>query len=442
MIDATYLDDLVGHATRHLVGDEVLLAATHSESTDFARFNDARVRQAGNVDQSSIDLDLIEGLRHTQAALRLSGDSASDRARVLAAIERLREQRALVPEDPHLIISTDVTSTQFVGDDDLPPADDALAAITHGAAGKDLVGIYTAGSVASGFANSLGQRNWFQTSTFNFDWTFYLQADKAVKNSYAGYRWDDQAFDRKLTDATAKLNALARPAITLAPGEYRTFLTPAALLEVVELLSWGSFGVRAQRTSQSALLRLLSGEGALHPSVRISEDTANGVAPDFQEQGFLRPSEVVLIDDGQPVDALVSPRSAVEFDIEPNGAAGDESPRSLAIAPGNLHADDVLSRLGTGLHVGNLWYTNFSDRPACRVTGMTRFATFWVEEGEIVAPVNVLRFDDSIYHLLGSQLAGLTSDAEFVFDNSTYEQRTSASVKLPGALVDAMRFTL
>ncbi len=442
MIDATYLDELVSHATGHLVGDEVLLAATHSESTDFVRFNNARVRQAGNVDQSSVDLDLIEGGRHTQAGLRLSGDAVSDRARVVAVIERLREQRALVPDDPHLIINTDATSTQFVGDNELPPSDDALAAITHGAAGQDLVGIYTAGAVASGFANSLGQRNWFQTSTFNFDWTFYLQADKAAKNSYAGYRWNDQAFDRKLLDATSKLEALSRPTVTLAPGEYRTYLTPSALLEVVELLSWGSFSVRAQRTSQSALLRLLTGEGELHSSVRISEDTANGVAPDFQEQGFLRPSEVVLIEAGRPVDALVSPRSAVEFDIEPNGAASDESPRSLAIGPGDLDVDDVLGELDHGLYVGNLWYTNFSDRPACRVTGMTRFATFWVEDGEIVAPVNVLRFDDSLYHLLGSQLAGLTSESEFVFDNSTYEQRTSASVKLPGALIEAMRFTL
>ncbi len=442
MIDATYLDELVTHATGHLVGDEILLAATHSESTDFARFNNARVRQAGNVNQSSIDLDLIEGARHTQAGLRLSGDPAGDRARVVAVIERLRDQRALVPDDPHLIINTDASSTHFVGDNRLPPAEDALAAIAGGAAGRDLVGIYTAGAVASGFANSLGQRNWFQTSTFNFDWTFSLQADKAVKNSYADYRWDDQAFDRKLRDATTKLEALGRSAMTLSPGEYRTYLTPSALLEVVELLSWGSFGVRAQRTSQSALLRLLTGEGELHPSVRISEDTANGVAPNFQEHGFLRPSEVVLIEHGRPVDALVSPRSAVEFDLEPNGAAGDESPRSLAIAAGELDVDDVLDELDSGLYVGNLWYTNFSDRPACRVTGMTRFATFWVEDGEIVAPVDVLRFDDSVYHLLGSQLVGLTSDPEFVFDNSTYEQRTSASVKLPGALIDAMRFTL
>ena len=66
------------------------------------------------------------------------------------------------------------------------------------------------------------------------------------------------------------------------------------------------------------------------------------------------------------------------------------------------------SELGTGLYIGNLWYLNFSDRAACRTTGMTRFGTFWVEGGEIVAPIDVLRFDDTAYHLLGDRLAGLT----------------------------------
>lgn len=35
---------------------------------------------------------------------------------------------------------------------------------------------------------------------------------------------------------------------------------------------------------------------------------------------------------------------------------------------------------------------------------MTRFATFWVEQGRIVAPVDAMRFDDSLYRLLGSEL--------------------------------------
>jgi hypothetical protein len=53
---------------------------------------------------------------------------------------------------------------------------------------------------------------------------------------------------------------------------------------------------------------------------------------------------------------------------------------------------------------------------------MTRFATFWMDDGEIVAPVNVLRFDDTAYllHLLGDRLEGLTDTAEVLLDTSTY----------------------
>jgi predicted Zn-dependent protease len=442
VIDQLYFDELITAATATLVGDEVLLASTQTESTDFARFNNAQVRQAGTVSQTSINLDLIEGSRHTEASLQLSGDRATDDARVGAVLGRLREQRAVVPDDPHLIVNTEPTSTDHVGANQLPDRDETLAAITAGAGDKDLVGIYTSGPVATGFANSLGQRNWFETSTFNFDWTFYLQADKAVKSAYAGFGWDQPTFERKLTDASAKLEALARKPVDLKPGEYRSYLTPAALHEVMDLLNGNAFSARAQQTSQSSLLQLVNGEGQLDPSIRISEDTANGVAPNFQEQGFLRPNEVRFVEEGKPVDALVSPRSAIEFDLEPNGASGHESPNSLALAGGSLDADQAIAELGTGLYIGNLWYTNFSDRPACRVTGMTRFATFWVEDGEIVAPVNVLRFDDTIYNMLGQRLAALTAEPEFIFDNATYSQRSSASVRLPGVLLDGMKFTL
>ena len=110
--------------------------------------------------------------------------------------------------------------------------------------------------------------------------------------------------------------------------------------------------------------------------------------------------------------------------------------------PGSLPTDGVLDALGTGLYVGNLWYLNFSDRAACRTTGMTRFGTFWVEGGEIVAPIEVLRFDDTAYHLLGDKLEGLTDSAETILDSSTYEHRSMESLRLPGALVSEMTFTL
>ena len=125
-----------------------------------------------------------------------------------------------------------------------------------------------------------------------------------------------------------------------------------------------------------------------------------------------------------------------------NGASSGEAPSSLALAQGSLPTSQVVERLDTGLYVGKLWYMNFSDRSACRTTGMTRFATFWVEGGEIVAPVNVLRFDDTAFNLLGDRLVALTDEAEVLLDPSSYGRRSTDSAHLPGALVEAMTFTL
>jgi len=76
------------------------------------------------------------------------------------------------------------------------------------------------------------------------------------------------------------------------------------------------------------------------------------------------------------------------------------------------------------------------------MTGMTRFACFWVENGRIVAPISVMRFDDSLLRMFGDGLVALTQGAEPVPDNSTYGQRALRSITAPGAIVEGFRFTL
>jgi predicted Zn-dependent protease len=180
----------------------------------------------------------------------------------------------------------------------------------------------------------------------------------------------------------------------------------------------------------------------LDPRVFIAEAVADGVAPGFQVEGFTRPAHTPLIEAGRLVGSLVSPRTAREFDLVANGANGSETPESLAMAGGDLPAADALAALGTGLYIGNLWYLNFSDRPACRMTGMTRFATFWVDNGKIVAPVDVLRFDDTIYRVLGTNLESLTRETELLLDNGSYRERQLSCMRLPGALLKGLTFTL
>ena len=73
---------------------------------------------------------------------------------------------------------------------------------------------------------------------------------------------------------------------------------------------------------------------------------------------------------------------------------------------------------------------------------MTRYACFWVEEGKIKAPVNVMRFDDSVYRMLGENLLALTRQREFLLDPSTYQQRSTNTIRLPGALIEDFKLTL
>ncbi|HVF63723.1 MAG TPA: metallopeptidase TldD-related protein, partial [Casimicrobiaceae bacterium] len=167
-----------------------------------------------------------------------------------------------------------------------------------------------------------------------------------------------------------------------------------------------------------------------------------GVAPAFQAEGFTRPAHVPLIEHGALIGSLVSPRTAREFNLEANGANAYESPEALSMDGGTLDEANALNALDTGLLIGNLWYTNYSDRPACRVTGMTRFATFWVEGGKIVAPINVMRFDDSLYRLLGTHLVDLSTSPELLLSSESYGSRHLTSVRMPGALISEMAFTL
>ncbi len=437
-----YFTDIADAITDRLRGREVYTASFSAEESDFVRFNRSEIRQAGTVVQRYLTIDLIEDRRHAAGTLSLCGDPAIDRARITHLIESLREQRAQLPEDPLLLYATDVRSSVRVLENQLPDPGTAVVAIQRAGQGRDLVGVYAAGGTHSGFANSLGQRNWHSSYSYNLDWSFHHAADKAVKASHAGFEWRSDDFDRNVDRAVEQLSLLDRPAHTIPPGRYRVYLAPAALYDLVGLLSWGGFGLRAQRTKTTPLVKMIEDGARLHSGVSIVENTRDGIAPNFQSAGFIRPDQVPLIHAGAYAGALVSPRSAVEFGVPTNGASPAESPQSVDLSAGNLPVDTVLRELDTGIYIGNLWYLNYSDRTACRTTGMTRFATFWVERGVIQAPLNVMRFDETLYRMLGENLVGLTAERELIFDAETYGRRSTSTARLPGALIDEMTFTL
>ena len=428
---------LLEYLQTQVVGEEGFTLAYGAEVSSFIRFNQGQVRQAGQVQQVYATLSLYQGQRHAESKLALSGVLDEDLPQLRQALQRLRDVLPTLSDDPYLRLNRDAWRSESMGEtvalDGTTIAQQAVAA----AQGLDLVGFLAVGPQYQGFASSWGAFGWYAASSFNLEFSLFHDNGQAVKSAYAGEQWDAQAFARKLDSARQQLAFLGRPTKALQPGAYRAYLAPAALEELVGLCCWG-FGAQALASGGSPLQRLFGGKAELNTQVTVDERIEGGLAPAFTPEGPRQPLR--LIDRGRPGERLVSSRSAAEYGLTANGAGRGEYPLSLHMHGGDLDECEVLQRLGTGLYIGNLWYGNFSDLPAGRLTGMTRFATFWVEDGQIQAPVNTMRFDDSLFDVLGAQLEALTREPELLLPGGTYGARQTGSMALPGALLS--RFTL
>jgi len=470
MISHDQFEDLARAALAELPGpdEERISLALGAEHSHFLRFNHAQVRQATDVAQAQLTLTRTRGQRSASSTLTLSGEQTEDLSRIRQAAQALADDLPHLPDDPHTLLPDTVASSfsddsQGQGGLSWPDAGEVVRSVAQAAQGCDVVGFYAAGPQTRAFADNRGQRNWHRSSSFALDWSHVLHTDQAVKSVLAGPitagGWGDvQArLQQRMADAAQQMQLLKLPARSLQPGRYRAWLAPSAMAELMSTLAWGAFGLKDQRTGTSPFNRLLQGE-RLSPLVELSETIAPGLAPAFTPQGFVRPDSVALVRQGHLVASLVSPRSAQEFghDAAPDAAPAQggtgqplrpnshngESPECLHLGPGRLTEADVLRELGSGLYISNLHYLNYSDRLQGRITGMTRYACFWVEHGQLVAPLPVMRFDQDVIRLLGEDLIALGDQAEWLPDLQTYGARSVGGVRAPGALVAGLNLVL
>ena len=234
------------------------------------------------------------------------------------------------------------------------------------------------------------------------------------------------------------LNALQRPAVTLKPDTYRAWLSAEALAELLGTMGWSGFSVEAIQSGSSPLKQLYSGEKQLAGMVTLHESRQALGVPQFTDQGYLLPAEVPLISAGTAQQSLASPRVAREFDVAINS---DGAPMALHLHAGDLLDADVLRQIGTGLYIGRLWYTNISDPASCRLTAMTRYDCYWVDQGELADPLVPVRVDSSLYQLLGSDLEALGATLHRIPETHSFGSRSWGGTLLPGAMT-TLKITL
>lgn len=441
ILNAKKFEAFAQNLFKELKDNEELSINYSAEETHFTRLSQAKVRQVTNLIQGFTSFTYIKENKTIGFLLPYVGNE-NDLKNAVNELNQKRNWITDLPDDPFLVRPVNNGSSFNEISSNLEAPDVMLNEVLQNAQGVDLAGVFSTGEIVRASINSKGQYHWFKTKNFCLDFSLYNEKQKAVKSLYAGNEWSTDTLINNLNHAKNQLEILGREQKNITKGDYRVYLAPSAVNELLGTLSWAGVSMASHKQGNGSLDDLWNGKKKLSPKFSLSENFSIGLSPKFNDNGEVSAEVEDIIKNGEFKNFLTSTRTANEFKVETNFANDWESLRSPIIATGDLKQENILKELGTGIYISDLHYINWSDRSSARVTGMTRYACFWVENGEIKAPINDLRFDESFYNIFGDKLVALTDFSNIIPATGTYEQRDIGGVKVPGLLISAFKFTL
>jgi predicted Zn-dependent protease len=401
------LDDLLTEAEARELADRVLAmspadeteVSVRSDWTGNTRSAVNRITTAGEVEDTSVSVTARYGRRAASTStnrldeegLRSAAEAASDLAR-------------LAPENPELMPllgSQEYAESHGFHDAtaNLGPAERGriAAEAIAGATGRgDLTaaGFLTASASAGAIANAEGMFAYHRSTSVDYELT--VRTADGTGSGWAGVSHRDwAALDIPSMHASAVSRAIdSRHPTDLEPGDYPVVFTAHAMSDVLGLLA-GSLGARSADEGRSAFSApddaggTKVGEKLLDEKFQLVSDPVGlGSAP-WQDDGMPLQREVWFR--GGVLEQLSHDRYwADEQGVRPTGGTG-----SLRMGGGDASLADLVRGLDRGLFVTRLWYIRSIDPRTILYTGLTRDGVFWVENGEIVRPVNNFRWNDS-----------------------------------------------
>ena len=238
-----------------------------------------------------------------------------------------------------------------------------------------------------------------------------------------------------------------KPKMELKPGKYRVWFEPNAVADFVDMFNWNGVSESSFRNGSSCLLKMRNSELKLSPLFSLNESFSSKATAPFNSRGEVS-KDVNIINKGELNNTLINSKTALEYGIssnfaeEANSWGMGEYMRSPFMDSGDIDKDLRLQKLGTGIFISNIHYLNWSDSLGGRITGLTRYACYWVEDGKMVAPIKTMRFDDSFYNFFGSNLEGVGKEILARPVTATYDGRNPGETTCPGILVNDFELTL
>ncbi len=392
------LDKVIALARKAAPGADVSasVSASHAGNTRFAR---GQVTSSGDVDRQALEVEIAVGKRHARASINQMDDAS-----LRDVVERAARLAKLSPEDPEQMPPVGAQK-YLAAHGAYDPGTDTLSAATRAAAagaamkvgtGKqlDVAGFYENAGTSLARANSAGLFGYHKWTGTSFTCT-------ARTADGSGSGWAGASSNRSADiDAAAAAAIAADKAVRSArphkldPGRYTVILEPAAVAELTGFLS-SALDARGADEGRSFFSRPgggnKTGDSIFGPSVTLKSDPADVAleAQPFDGSGLPSPA-VNWIDKGKLTGLVYS-----RFWAKKQGKAPTGRPSGWQLVGGSTPRADLMKGVKRGVLITRFWYTRWVDPQSVLITGLTRDGVFLVENGEIVAPVNNFRFNES-----------------------------------------------
>ncbi|WP_432941680.1 metallopeptidase TldD-related protein [Kribbella sp. CA-253562] len=221
-------------------------------------------------------------------------------------------------------------------------------------------------------------------------------------------------------------------------GTCRVLLKPQAVNSLIATYAFWALGAHHYATGRSAVSGRM-GEQVVSELLTLVDDATDpaGLVSGFDAEGNIR-RRVPLIDHGVLTGVVSDRRRADLTGGVPTGHAvpdgwrfgGDPVPSHLLLDAGESTEDELLAETGSGLVVNRLDYLRVQHPTQTLVTGTTRDATYWAEDGKLVAWHPQLRFTFRMDEVLKAVI-GVGATREIC------DQTFMDSIVVPSLLIDA-----
>jgi predicted Zn-dependent protease len=403
MYDESAAHEIAEHLLKRSPADqtEVVLWAENSQLT---RFANNTIHQHVAEEDAQVTVRAVFGQRVGVASGNQldpnSLDEVVDRAAAIARVQPENPDFESLPA-PEIWERTDAYRESTAICTPQRRAE-AVAAITDAAAvaGLQAAGAFSTEAVTLAVANSLG------TFTYHPFTVADLHA-VAMEDGASGYATtastDVDALDAGTVATEAVDRAVrSRHPRAIEPGEYEVVLEPPAVAELLDYTAYAGLSGLSVLEERS-FLNELQGQRALDPKLSIWDDghDRSGIPIPFDFEGVPK-RRVLFVDRGTLREAVYDSVTGRRAGVRSTGHALPAPntygplPMHLVMGAGDHTRDEMIADIKRGLWITRFWYVNIVHPLSVTLTGTTRDGTFLIENGEVVGPVENLRFTQSV----------------------------------------------